>query len=401
MSAATPFPTPLRDAETELRRLFMNAPFGVAQCGRQGTVVPVNPALEQMIGDRIARCFTASDLIDPQSQSASRKLFRELFDGERESFELLLRSEEPKGTAVRWSTWRVAGADGKPDSALSIAQESAQTEPALHHSDDDRLAIMGRLTGGVAHDFNNLLTGVLLYCDLLLAGLESGDRAHTYATQIRRATIQASGLVAQLLRVLRPSDGEQSRPLLLNDVIEEMRTLLVRLIGENIELKLRLDPNLGLVKSDPTEMRQILLNLVLNARDAMPQGGEVTLETRNGNVQVLTENESRSGEPPLIPCALFVVSDNGRGMDLAARTHLFEPFFTTKPAGKGNGIGLNTVRNIVRSSGGLIHVDSARNSGTRVTILLPLVPDATLTNLTPNDLPSQPNEGELPPIEKD
>jgi two-component system, cell cycle sensor histidine kinase and response regulator CckA len=403
MSAATPFPSSLGNAETELRRLFENAPFGVAYCGRQGNIAAMNPALDRMVGgeDQIARYFNASGLIDPQDRGENRRLFRELFDGERENFEFRGKPADAGDNATWWTAWRVRGVGDKPDYALVIAEETTEeSRETVQRLDDDRLAIMGRLTGGVAHDFNNLLTGVLLYCELLIAGLEQGNRLHTYAEQIRSATIQATGLVGQLLRVMRP-DRTEACLLSLNDLIEGMRTLLVRLIGENVELKLRLDPNLGLVKMEPTQVQQILLNLVLNARDAMPDGGQVTIETSNSNVQILTREESAQSGVPLIPCALFVVADNGEGMDATTRNHLFEPFFTTKPAGKGNGLGLNTVHHIVSTSGGLLHIDSDKISGTRVSILLPLVPDAVLPNPTPNDSQSRPNEGVLPPIQKE
>jgi signal transduction histidine kinase len=403
MSAATPFPPSLGNAETELRRLFENAPFGAAYCGRQGSIAAVNSTLEEMAGgrDQIAKCFSASGLMDPQDQKESRRLFRELFNGERKHFELRAKGPGASDNAIRWTAWRVRGVGDKPDYALAIAEEAREeSRQTIQRLDEDRLAIMGRLTGGVAHDFNNLLPGVLLYCELLIAGLEQGNRLHTYAEQIRSATIQATGLIGQLLRVMRP-DRTEACLLSLNEVIESMRTLLVRLIGENVELKLRLDPNLGLVKMEPTQVQQVLLNLVLNARDAMPDGGQVTVETSNSNVQILTQDESAQSGVPMIPCALFVVADNGEGMDATTRNHLFEPFFTTKPAGKGNGLGLNTVHHIVSTSGGLLHIDSGKTSGTRVSILLPLVPEAALPDSTPNDSQSQPNEGVLPPIEKE
>jgi len=156
-----------------------------------------------------------------------------------------------------------------------------------------------------------------------------------------------------------------------------MRNLLVRLIGENIELKFNLDPNLGLVKMDPTQSQQILLNLVLNARDAMPGGGTITVETSNCRVQALAEARPGNSNGTSLPCALFVVSDTGLGMDAKTQAHLFEAFFTTK-AGKGTGLGLATVYDIVSGSGGLIHVESALGCGTRVSAILPLVPPSIL-----------------------
>jgi signal transduction histidine kinase len=232
------------------------------------------------------------------------------------------------------------------------------------------LESVGRMAGAVAHDFNNLLTGVLLYCDLLLAQ-EPGERVRKYAEEIRNAGTQAAGLVQQLLAVARPSKADP-RLLSLNEIVENTRDLLARLIGENIDLQFRLDPTLGCVKMDPTQARQVLLNLALNARDAMPAGGEIIITTQNCQIQVLTD-PACAGRFPSLPCALFVVEDNGTGMDAATRSRLFEVFFTTKPAGKGTGLGLAMVHDIVTAHGGLIHLDSAPGCGTRVSILLPAV----------------------------
>jgi len=253
--------------------------------------------------------------------------------------------------------------------------ENSQPDPHHHLLQAERLEAVGRLAGGVAHDFNNLLTGILLYCDLLMASIEPDHRARKYAEEIRKAGMQASGLVRQLLTIARPPNF-QPRPLSLNEVAEGMRNLLARLMGENIELKFCLDPNLGLINMDPTEAQQILLNLVLNARDAMPRGGVISLETRNCKIQALTESVLGTSTQACLPCTLFVVQDNGSGMDDSTRAHMFEPFFTTK-AGKGTGLGLATVHDIVTSNGGLIHVQSAPGCGTRVSVLLPLDPGFT------------------------
>jgi len=250
---------------------------------------------------------------------------------------------------------------------------------ALRFGQAGQLESVGRLTGGVAHDFNNLLTGVLLYCDLLLA-LQPEERVRKYVEEIRNAGIQATGLVRQLLTVARPANCDPCL-LSLNDVAEGMHNLLDRLIGENIELQLQLSPSLGLVRMDPTQAQQILLNLVLNARDALPDGGLITVESSACQVQIVSDQilADRSAGPKNVaslPCALLVVADNGAGMDAATKSHVFEAFFTTKPAGKGTGLGLATVHDIVTSNGGLIHVDSAPARGTRITVLLPLVPEA-------------------------
>jgi signal transduction histidine kinase len=169
-----------------------------------------------------------------------------------------------------------------------------------------------------------------------------------------------------------------------------MRDLLDRLTGENIELRLRLDSKLGLTRMDPTQAQQILLNLVLNARDAMPRGGQITIETANCRVQVQAPGGVGQSRDAYLPCALLAVEDNGLGMDESVRSHVFEPFFTTK-AGKGTGLGLATVYDIVATSGGLIHVDSQPACGTRISVLLPLVPEVSPSFCDGDRLPSEGN----------
>jgi len=222
---------------------------------------------------------------------------------------------------------------------------------------------------------------VLLYCDLLMSVLEPAHRGRAYAEEIRKAGIQATGLVRQLLSIARPTQLAP-RPISLNEIAEGMRNLLGRLIGDSIELKLRLDPDMGLVRMDPAQVQQILLNLVLNARDALPQGGKIAVETGNCQVQILSDIGGERITDPTLPCALFTVIDNGQGMDESVRAHLFEPFFTTK-GGKGTGIGLATVHDIVTSNGGLIHVESKPGSGTRISVLLPLIPDTVPETFRP------------------
>ena len=369
------------DSKSELGPVFENAPFALALCQGAGNILALNSALEHMLGDThgIARSARFEDLIHPEHRADAERLLAELFARRRGSFQLHSQTTGANSRRVRWTAWRVAGTNGTPDSVLVLAEDAP-----LHHEAEqrlrqaERLEAVGRLAGGVAHDFNNLLTGVLLYCDLLMAHLEPCHRVRKYAEEIRKAGIQATGLVRQLLAVARPTNSEP-RLLSLNEIADGMRNLLVRLIGENINLKFQLDPNLGLIKMDPTQCQQILLNLVLNARDAMPGGGQITVETSNCKVQVLTEAKTAVDTAALLPCALFVVADNGSGMDAATRSRLFEAFFTTK-ASKGTGLGLATVLDIVTSNGGLIHVESAPACGTRVSVLLPLIPQSVLSS---------------------
>ena len=365
---------PKPDSKAVIHSLFDNAPLAWAQCDRQGNITAWNPAWEQMLA--ISAGMTPSlrlvDLIQTENHSEVEQLVAALLEGERESIQIEAKNAS-SGQPRRWSAWRAGKING-PDSVLVITENLPSAlagEQRLRQA--ERLETVGRLAGGVAHDFNNLLTGVLLYCDLLMASIEPGHRARKYADEIRKAGMQATGLVRQLLALARPANS-QPRLLSLNEIAEGMRNLLVRLIGENIELQLRLDSNLGLIKMDPTQAQQILLNLVLNARDAMPRGGQIAVETRNCKVEVLTDSALGSRSAASVPCALFVVEDNGSGMDDSTRVHVFDAFFTTK-GGKGTGLGLATVQDIVSTNGGLIHLGSKPGQGTRVNVLLPLVPE--------------------------
>lgn len=407
MSAAAEIPWTPQDSKTGLHPLFEKAPFALAQCQRPGNITALNPALEQILGGRarVARALCFADLMHPQERAQAEQLLLELFAGQRESFQMDSQTTGTASRRVRWTTWRVPGTNGSADYALVLAEDALRNHDAEQRlQQSEKLQAMGRLAGSVAHDFNNLLTGVLLYCDLLMASLEPGDRARKYAEEIRNAGMQATGMVRQLLAVARPTTFEH-RPFSLNQIAEGMRNLLVRLIGENIELKFQLDPNLGLVRMDPTQSQQILLNLVLNARDAMPGGGQITVQTSNCNVLVFAEpnfptanlataNLSTANTANLVslPCALFVVADNGSGMDAATRSHVFDAFFTTK-ASQGTGLGLATVRDIVTGNGGLIHLQSAPACGTRVSVLLPRVPETLLNSSPPQDLLAEPNPG--------
>ena len=342
-----------------------------------GTISEMNSALRRMLGlgcenmgpAHFSECIADEDIPGDQSNL----FFQQLINGARENFQIESEVPGSGGAWARWTVWRVGdeiGAQAKVAAMADDITELRQSQQRLLQS--EKLESVGRLACGVAHDFNNLLTGVLLYCDLLLTDVDSGPRSRKYAEEIRAACFQANGLVRQLLAIASPQ-GAIPRPLSLNEIADGMRSLLERLVGEDIELKLLLDPELGPVRMDPTQAQQILLNLVLNARDALPGGGEIAIETRNCEVQIVAQNRFAASPSAAVPCALFIVSDNGHGMDDRTRSHIFEAFFTTKAAGKGTGLGLATVHDIVTRSGGLIHVDSAPECGTRVTVLLPQI----------------------------
>jgi two-component system cell cycle sensor histidine kinase/response regulator CckA len=253
--------------------------------------------------------------------------------------------------------------DGK---AGALPNAVRREPPSL---ESERLEAFGRLACGVAHDFNNLLTGIMLYSDLLIAGLEKDRQLRCHAEEIRSAGLRGAALMQRLLTVARPELVEV-HVLSWNQVVTESRNLMALTLGDKIELITALADDLGYANIDPTQLQRILLNLVLNARDAMPQGGRVTLETRNSTDRLPNPIDSRSHRAP---CIDFVVTDTGQGMDAETRSHLFEPFFTTKSPGHGSGLGLVTVKTIVKQNGGVLQVESKPGKGTRITVRLPRV----------------------------
>ena len=376
---------------------FANAPVWFAQLDVQGNLRALNPALRHTLNQSAKTEFSRfTDLIDPELKSDCERLLQEMFEGKRENFQFE-SSCISKVRPVRWTVWRVS-VWSEGTCALALAEEikdSRDKDDRLRQG--VRLEAVGRLAAGIAHDFNNVLTGVLLYCDLLLGSLQ-GHESRKYAEEIRTAATQAAGVVRQLLNVARPGTFEP-RLLSLNKVIESLRALLSRLIGENIRLNLRLDPKLGLIRFDWTQAQQILLNLVLNARDAMPDGGRLEVETTNCSIQIVGEDSSLCSGDRRLPCVLLAVADDGSGMDTATRSHLFKPFFTTKGS-KGTGLGLAGVYDIVTANGGLIHVDTAPGDGTRVSVLLPLANQETANLENEQQETREPNQELLPLTEE-
>jgi two-component system, cell cycle sensor histidine kinase and response regulator CckA len=259
--------------------------------------------------------------------------------------------------------------------SIRYALRHWRTARALHDREEQlrhaqKMEAIGRLAGGVAHDFNNLLTAVVGYADMIAERLDPEDLTARDVAEIRRAADRATALTRQLLafsrkQFLNPSIMD------LNETVSGLQHMLPRVIGEHIETTIELAPQLGRIRADASQMDQVLVNLVLNARDAMPSGGRLSITTEN----VVLDNDRLEAEGlALAPGAytMLAVSDTGMGMEASTRARAFEPFFTTKPKGKGTGLGLATVYGIVDQSGGGIALDTAPGRGTSVRIYLPV-----------------------------
>jgi two-component system, cell cycle sensor histidine kinase and response regulator CckA len=366
----------VRDGDRRFQTIFDAAPMGIVQCDMEGRVLETNPAVQRMLGysREELRGMHFREFTHSEDVQKDLELFQELVDGKLESYELELRYLG-KAAATGWVRLTVSlirGVDRKPQFAIGMTEDITERKRAEQRlREAQKMEVVGRLVGGVAHDFNNLLTGITLYTDLLIAGLPAGSRLLHHAEEIRMAGEQGAALIQQLLAISRQQVVEP-RILSLNETIGKTRNLLSRLLGEQFELVTHLDSNLGLVKMDAAQVQQILFNLVLNARDAMAQGGRILVETRNCE-SCLAES---SPSPGALPAVMLIVTDWGCGMNAETQSHLFEPFFTTKASGRGTGLGLATVYNIVKNNGGTIQVESELGRGTQCTVRLPRVGEA-------------------------
>jgi two-component system, cell cycle sensor histidine kinase and response regulator CckA len=366
----------LHIAEARYRELFSNAVHGICRCDADGTIVEGNPALAAMLGHVSVESLVGVKLaaeIYEESDAFLTLVDRIRHAGRVLSVDANWRRRNGEPLAVRMSGRFETG--GSPDGIIELLVEDATErrtlEAQLAHT--TKMESIGRLAGGIAHDFNNLLTAILGYVDLMQGSLGETDPIARHALQIRRAAERASLLTRQLLAFSR-KQFLQPRVIDLNAVVEESSQMLRRLISEHIDLSQSLDPRLLRIKVDPAQLQQVLMNLAVNARDAMPKGGTLAIVTANVDLPA----RALSGNPDFEPgtYVMLAVSDSGVGMDTNTRARIFEPFFTTKRIGEGTGLGLSTVYGIVRQSGGHIHVDSERGRGSRFTIYFPAVSDA-------------------------
>jgi len=275
--------------------------------------------------------------------------------------ESLLLLQAFMGTSAMIAMSVVAAVSAYRQTGVVFGEEQRQSQ---------KMEVIGRVAGGIAHDFNNILTVIAGYSGMLMETGSLGREDRSAIEQIAQATRRASSLTAQLLAFSR-RQLVQPMVLNLNEVISHMESMLHRLIGTDLVLSTVLAPSLGPVKLDPSQVDQVLLNLVVNARDAMPQGGQLTIETANVELDKAYVRQHAGSRPG--PHIMLAVTDTGVGMDEATKARIFEAFFTTKGPGKGTGLGLATVYGIVKQSGGYITVDSEPGSGTTFKVYFPRV----------------------------
>jgi two-component system cell cycle sensor histidine kinase/response regulator CckA len=362
----------LRRSEAEFRSAVEDAPYGIYRVSKEGTLLKLNPALQKMLG-----YDSAEEL---QGKNLASGVFRHAAEYQRFA-ELLIRTKEIKDIEMEWKqqdgtpiTVRCSGRcvndeSGHPAYFEMFAEDVTEKrvlERQLRMA--QKMEAIGRLSGGIAHDFNNHLGVIIGYSRVLKKALGADNVLAEHALEIEKAGQRAASLTKQLLafsrqQVLTPAI------LNLNTLASDMEGMLPRLLGEDIEVSLTLDSNLESVKADQSQVEQVIMNLAVNARDAMPGGGKLKICTANvdfDQAYTRTHPGSKTGS-----YVLLAVTDTGTGMDAATLTHIFEPFYTTKERGKGTGLGLATVYGIVKQSNGYIWVDSAPGRGTSFEIYLP------------------------------
>lgn len=366
----------LRRSEAEYRALIEHAPYGIYRSTTPGRFVTVNRALVQMLGYEseadLLQLDLATDLyVDPDARGRLIELFRTVEHLEGVEFEW--RRRDGRVITVRLAGRAVVVPQGNPQLFEMMAEDVTEMRRLqLQVCQSQKLEAIGTLAGGVAHDFNNLLTVIGGYSEFLLERLAPQDPARGDVLEIKKAAERGTAITQQLLafsrqQVLRPHVSD------LNAVIAGVDRMLRRLIGEQIELDTLAGSDRAHIRVDPIQIEQVIMNLAINARDAMPDGGKLTIQTTDAKLDNTDPRRSFRVVPG--PYVMLAVSDTGCGMDAETQTRIFEPFFTTKERGKGTGLGLSTAYGIVKQSGGYIWVDSAPGRGTIFRIYLPKVED--------------------------
>lgn len=362
-------------ADGRFETYFEDAPVGVVLLDGDGCVVESNRAWRELVGaneDGVEGRGLADFLVPAEADKAASWLARVISDpapGPALDATLNAMADESRNRVATMLANRFAAdGDGNFNLVVYCFDNTEQKDLERQFTQGQKMQAVGQLAGGIAHDFNNLLTAMIGFCDLLMLRHTPGDPSFADIMQIKQNANRAANLVRQLLAFSR-QQTLQPRVLTITDVLADLTNLLRRLIGANIELKMVHGRDLGAVRVDQVQLEQVVVNLAVNARDAMQDGGELSIHTRNLK---LAEPLRRQGE--VVPPGDYVVievTDNGTGIEPETLPRIFEPFFTTKGVGKGTGLGLSTVFGIVKQTGGYLLVDSEVAKGTTFTIYLP------------------------------
>jgi len=364
----------LRRSEARYRSLVQSSVYGIYRSSLEGRFLDVNPALITMLGYGSAEQVL---LLDPEkdifahSEEHTRLIEEFRRSGRLDGIEVKWKRNDGSVITVRISGRAVSSADEPADVLEAIAEDITDRrvlEDQFRQA--QKMEAVGRLAGGVAHDFNNLLMVISGYAEVILANLDLGHPLHEKGKAIQLAADRATTLTRQLLAFSRKQLLEL-KVVDVNAIVQDMERLLQPLIGENVEITTILSPDAPHTRADAGQLEQVLMNLVVNAKDAMPHGGKLTIQTHN----LVVDENHRRGQTFIRPgnYVLLTVRDTGMGMDRETQSRIFEPFFTTKEKGKGTGLGLSTVYGIVKQSGGYVLVQSEEQRGTTFHIYLPRV----------------------------
>jgi two-component system, cell cycle sensor histidine kinase and response regulator CckA len=361
----------LERSEESFQRFFEDAPVGIALLDAAGKVTEANRAFQRMVGlERgavIGRNLVDLTAADHRAE-LSERLQRTTAGADIGSAQVHLNRGGRDIVASLFAKRLERGGTNPSALMLHFIDVTEQKNLEIQFAQSQKMQAVGQLAGGIAHDFNNLLTAMIGFCDLLLLRHQPGDPSFADIMQVKQNANRAANLVRQLLAFSR-QQTLQPKVLDVTDALTEISHLLRRLIGENIELQIRHGRDLHLVRVDQGQLEQVIINLAVNARDAMPNGGKLLVNTRNAT---LAEAEQRGVE--LMPAGEYIVvevTDTGIGIPRENLSRIFEPFFSTKEVGSGTGLGLSTVYGIVKQTGGFVFVESIVNKGTSFTIYLP------------------------------
>ncbi|MGH9508545.1 MAG: PAS domain S-box protein, partial [Terriglobales bacterium] len=367
----------LRRSESRYRDLVQGAAYGIYRTNIEGRILYANPALVKILGYEavvdLLRLNTGRD-VWASTEERARVTQDAMRNGGMVGTEVQWKRKDGTLITVRLSTRQVPDEAGNPVEFESIVEDV--TERRLleeQFRQAQKMEAVGRLAAGVAHDFNNLLTVIQGYTDMALLGLEERHPVREELLEVQNAASRATDLTRQLLAFSR-QQALEPKLVDLNAVVENLQKMLGRLLGENIELRTVLSSELGCVHADSGQLEQVIMNLAVNAKDAMPKGGELVVETANVDLDEDYVRRHPGSKPGRY--VRLSVRDTGVGMDERTRSRIFEPFFTTKELGKGTGLGLATVYGVVKQSGGYIAVESSIGEGASFDIHLPFVPCA-------------------------